>query len=257
VIVRRRGPRPAARGGANDRRVALVTGGAVRLGRAIAGELARAGCDIVVHYHSSARNAEAAVAELEKLGVRAAAIRADLARPPEIRHLIDLTVGRMGRLDFLIGNAATFQRAAFARTDSRIWDAAVAVNARANFLLAREAAGELRRRRGRIVVISDLAARVAWRDYAAHCVSKAAAEAVVRVLARELAPGVSVNGVSPGTVLPPADMARPDVERIVRRIPMARTGSPEDVAAAVRFFCEGPAFITGQILAVDGGRSLV
>jgi pteridine reductase len=237
--------------------VALVTGGAVRIGRAIGGELARSGCDIVVHYHGSVREAKAAVAELRGLGVRAAAIRADLSRPAEIRGLFARALARMGRLDYLIGNAATFRKVPFARTDSRVWDAAMAVNARANFLLARAAAAELRKRRGRIVVITDLAARFAWRDYAAHGVSKAAAEAVVRVLARELAPFVSVNGVAPGTVLPPAGMARSDVDRLRRRIPMARIGSPSDVAEAVRFFCEGPAYVTGQILAVDGGRSTV
>lgn len=239
------------------RPVALVTGGAVRLGRAICRELAGSGCDIALHYHSSAREARGAAAELVRLGARAVAVQADLSRPAECDRLIRRVLARLGRLDFLVGSAANFLRLPLDRTDGEAWDRAMNLNARANFLLARAAARELRRRRGRIVLISDLAAHQVWKDTSAHAVSKAAVEMVVRVLAGALAPEVSVNAVAPGAILPPASMSRAEVAKLVRRIPLRRLGAPEDVARAVRFFCEGPAFITGQVLLVDGGRSLV
>ena len=238
-------------------RVALVTGGGVRLGRAIALELARAGCQIALHYHSSAIEAQDAAEEIEELGVRAVPLQADLSRPVEVNRLVARVLARLGRLDYLVGSAANFLKLSLERTNENAWNAAMNLNARANFLLGRAAARELRKRRGRIVLITDLAAHRAWKDYAAHAVSKAAEEMVVRVLARALAPEVSVNGVAPGTVLPPESMSRAEVAELVRRTPLKRCGSPEEVARTVRFFCEGPAFITGQILLVDGGRSLV
>jgi pteridine reductase len=239
------------------RKVVLVTGGAVRLGRAIALELAGAGFDIALHYHSSPAEAEKTSRGILLTGARVETFRADLSRPPEARHLVARVLARMGRLDGLVGSAANFLHVPFEKTDARVWSRAMDLNARANFLLARQAARELRRRRGRIVLVSDLAARRAWRGYAAHVVSKAALEAVVRVLARELAPEVSVNGVAPGTILPPDRMAAAKVKRLVSEIPLGRIGTPEELAQTVRFFCEGPAFVTGQVLTVDGGRSLV
>jgi len=240
----------------SGRRVALVTGGAVRLGRAIVLERARAGCDVAVHYHASRAEADSAVREARALGVRAAAIRANLSRPADCDRLVARTLSAFGRLDLLVGSAANFLKTPFTETGSDVWDAALDLNARANFLLARAAEKELRARRGRVVVISDLAARRFWKGYSAHAISKAAAEAVVRVLARQLAPEVSANGVAPGTILPPAGMPKTAVAKLVSEIPLGRCGTPEEVAAAVAFFCDGPGFVTGQILTVDGGRSL-
>jgi pteridine reductase len=239
-----------------SRRVALVTGAAVRVGRAIALERARVGCDVAIHYHTSRREAEATVAAIDRAGGRAVAIPADLSRPAECDRLVHRTIAVLGRIDLLIGSAANFLRRPFAETDAAVWDEALDLNARANFLLARAAEDELRDRRGRVVLISDLAAQRAWKKYAVHGISKAAVEAVVRVLARQLAPEVSVNGVAPGTILPPASMAKATIAKLVAEIPLRRCGTPEDVAAAVAFFCDGPAFVTGQILMVDGGRSL-
>lgn len=238
-------------------RVALVTGGAVRLGRAIALELARSGCEIALHYHSSAIEAQDAVEAIQELGVRAVALQADLSRPAEVNRLVLRALARLGRLDYLVGSAANFLKLPLDRTNENAWNHAMNLNARANFLLGRAAARELKRRRGRVVIISDLAAHRVWKDYYAHSVSKAAAEMVVRVLARALAPEVSVNGIAPGTILPPESMSKADVEKLVRRTPLRRCGTPEEIARTVRFFCEGPAFITGQVLVVDGGRSLV
>ena len=252
-------PKAARSGRANaaaSRRVALVTGGAVRLGRAIALERARAGCDVAVHYHASRKEAEGVVSEARDFGVRAVAIRADLSRPAEAGRLVARTLSALGRLDVLIGSAANFLNLPFDRSTAGDWDAALDLNARANFLLARAAARELRARRGRIVLISDLAARRVWKGYSVHAISKAAVEAVVRVLARQLAPEVSVNGVAPGTILPPEKMRPAIVAKLVAETPLRRCGTPDEVAAAVAFFCDGPGFVTGQILTVDGGRSL-
>jgi len=239
------------------RLVALVTGAGIRLGRAIALERAAAGCDVAVHYRTSRTEAEATAREIRSLGARAVVLRADLARPAEGERLVSRTLDRFGRLDLLVGSAANFIRRPFARTDAATWDEAMDVNARANFLLARAAAAELRRRGGRVVLISDLAARRVWKGYSAHAISKAAVEAVIRVLARQLAPEVSVNGVAPGTILAPASMPKSTVRKLVAEIPLRRSGTPEEIAAAVAFFCDGPAFVTGQVLVVDGGRSLV
>jgi pteridine reductase len=131
------------------------------------------------------------------------------------------------------------------------------VNARAGFLMAREAASSLRARRGRIVLVSDFLAESPERNYFAHSVSKAAVEGLVRALAIALAPDVTVNGVAPGTVLPPEGTSAEEVERLARRLPAKRIGSADDVAATVVFLCAGPAFLTGQVIRVDGGRSIV
>jgi len=237
-------------------RVALVTGGAIRLGRAIALERARSGADVAVHYHASRPEADATVAEIRRMGRRAVAIPADLSRPAGCERLVARTIALLGRLDFLVGSAANFIKAPFSETGAAQWDAAVDLNARANFLLARAAEAELRARRGRVVLISDLAAARAWKSYSVHTISKAAVESVVRVLARQLAPEVSVNGIAPGTILPPKSMSRAAVAKLVAETPLRRTGTPEEIAAAVGFFCDGPGFVTGQILTIDGGRSL-
>jgi pteridine reductase len=247
--------RISAKAGAG-RKVALVTGSAVRVGRAIALELATAGYDLVLHYRSSSASAEQLAREVRALGVRAAEMKANLTKSGEVPRLIDRALRAMGRIDVLVGSAANFLRVPFSKTTALVWDEAMNLNARANFLLARAAEAELRRRRGRIVLISDLAAHRVWKDYSAHAVSKAAVEMVVRVLARQLAPEVSVNGIAPGTILPPESMPKSETDRILAQIPMQRFGTPQEIAQTVRFFCEGPAFITGQVLIVDGGRSL-
>jgi pteridine reductase len=234
-----------------------VTGAAVRVGREIALGLARAGADVAVHYRSSGAEASRTAAEIRALGRRAAELPADLASPEECRNLVRGAATALGGIDFLVHSAASFERLPLEETDESIWDAALALNARAGFLLAREAAPWLRSRRGRVVLISDALARQPVRGYLAHSVSKAAVEGLVRSLALELAPEASVNGISPGTVLVPDGTSPEQAARWAKRLPLQRLGSPEDVARAAVFLCTGPAFVTGQILAVDGGQSLV
>lgn len=238
-------------------KVALVTGGAIRVGRAICVALAEAGADVAIHYRSSASDAAELAERIRGLGRRAAAFPADLALPAECRSLVEAVRGELGGLDVLVHSAANFHRAALEDTTEQEWDSAMDVNARAGFLLAREAAPDLRRRRGRIVLVSDFLAADPPRGYLAHAVSKAAVEGLVRALAVELAPEVSVNGVAPGTVLVPEGTPAEEAERLARRVPLKRNGDPRDVASVVLFLCAGPSFLTGQVVRVDGGRSIV
>lgn len=236
--------------------VALVTGAGVRVGRAIALALARAGSDVLVHYRNSAVAAEETAAIIRELGRRSRTIGSDLSTATGCRDLIRDARAAYGGLDFLIHSAANFHRASLSDTDEALWDSAMNVNARAGFLLAREAAAALRERRGRVVLVSDFLATRPVPNYLAHSVSKAAVEGLVRALAVELAPEVSVNGVSPGTVLVPAGTSERQAARWAEETPLRRNGSAEDVAEAVVFLCRGPSFVTGQILRVDGGKSL-
>jgi pteridine reductase len=236
---------------------ALVTGGGVRVGRAISLALAAAGADVAIHYRSSRSEAESAADKIRAAGRRAEIVEGDLARPEDCRRVIRDSIAALGSLDFLVHSAANFHRASLEETDESLWDSSMNVNARAGFLLAREAAPALQSRRGRIVLVSDFLAESPERNYFAHSVSKAAVEGLVRALAIALAPDVAVNGVAPGTVLPPEGTSAEEAERLARRLPAKRIGSADDVATTVVFLCAGPAFLTGQVIRVDGGRSIV
>lgn len=237
-------------------KAALVTGGAVRVGRAIALALAQEGADVAVHYRSSEREAEEVSALIRSGGHRSFPVPGDLASPEGCRRVVRETLGGLGGLDFLIHSAANFHRASLEESDETLWDSAISVNARAGFLLAREAAGTLRERKGRVIFLSDFLALHPVKNYAVHSVSKAAVEGLVRALAVELAPEVSVNGIAPGTVLPPEGTPREQAQRWARKVPLKRNGEPEDIARTVLFLCVGPAFLTGQIIRVDGGKAL-
>jgi NAD(P)-dependent dehydrogenase (short-subunit alcohol dehydrogenase family) len=237
-------------------KVAFVTGAAIRVGRAIAMTLAESGADVAVHYRSSKPPADETARAIRALGRRAISVQADLAEPEACRRVLRELVESLGGPDLLVHSASSFHRASLEETDERVWDSAMNVNARAGYLLARASAPALKERRGRVVLISDFLARDPAPHYLAHSVSKAAVEGLVRALAVELAPEVSVNGVAPGTVLVPEGTTPEEADKLARRVPLRRNGDPEDVARTVLFLCSGPAFITGQIIAVDGGKSL-
>jgi pteridine reductase len=235
-------------------RVALITGGAVRLGRAISLALARAGCHVAIHYHRSAEAALATAREARKLGVEALLIRADLSRPSEARRLVARVTRRFGRVDILVNNAAIFLRTPLFRTTPAQWDRLLAVNLRGPFLCCQAVAREmLRRKAGRIVNIADVGAVHAWPSYLPYCVSKAGLLMLTKGLALALAPHVQVNSVAPGAVLLPRNSPTRLRRRLRRTVPMGREGDPTDVTAAVVFFASAPAYITGQVLFVDGG----
>ena len=237
-------------------KTALVTGAGVRVGQSVAWALARAGADVAVHYRASAGPAEELADRIRAEGRRAVTVDGDLALPHDCRRVVRGCLDGLGAIDLLIHSAANFHRRSLAETDELLWDSALNVNARAGFLLAREAAPMLRERRGRVVLLSDRMATHPAPNYLAHSVSKAAVEGLVRALAVELAPEVSVNGIAPGAVLVPEGTTPEVAARWARKVPLGRLGDPDDVASAVLFFCAGPAYVTGQILAVDGGQGL-
>lgn len=236
-------------------RVALVTGGAVRLGRHIARGLAEAGWDVAISYRASAGAAGSLAAEVRALGRRCERFQADLAEPEAAERLIGSVQSAFGRLDLLVNSAATFDERPLLDVDATIWDAVMDVNVRAPHLLVRAAAPLLRDTRGSVVNLSDLAAFQAWTDHPHHAVSKAALEHLTRVQARVLAPEVRVNAVAPGAVLPPDDWQEDRLAPLARAAPLKRLGSPEDVVQAVLYLADA-AYVTGHTLVVDGGRLL-
>jgi len=239
-----------------DGRVTLVTGGAIRVGRAIVQALAAEGATMAVHHHGSVDEARSLVAELRSKGLRAEAFRADLTDDAQLGSLVADVERTLGPIQVLVNSAARFTRKPFLDTEAATLDAEWRLNARAPFLLTRAAArGMVERREGVVVNVLDIGGGlVPWRNYSAYCMTKAAMNMLTQVLALELAPHVRVNGVAPGTVLPPESLGPEEREQLRARIPLARFGSAEDVAQTVRFLITGPSFITGQVIAVDGGR---
>ena len=239
-----------------DGRVTLVTGGAIRVGRAIVQALAAEGATMAVHHHGSVDEARSLVAELRSKGLRAEAFRADLTDDAQLGSLVADVERTLGPIQVLVNSAARFTRKPFLDTEAATLDAEWRLNARAPFLLTRAAArGMVERREGVIVNVLDIGGGlVPWRNYSAYCMTKAAMNMLTQVLALELAPHVRVNGVAPGTVLPPESLGPEEREQLRARIPLGRFGSAEDVAQTVRFLIAGPGFITGQVIAVDGGR---
>lgn len=235
--------------------MALVTGGAVRLGRAIALGLAEAGYDLVIHYRSSAGPAQELARAVAGLGRRCTVFEADLADPSAPDALVEATHSAYGRLDLLVNSAASFDASPLAEVDAEAWDGIMDLNVRAPHLLVRAAEGLLRSARGAVVNVLDLSAFQPWSEHPAHAVSKAALAQLTRVQARALAPDVRVNAVAPGAVLPPEGYAPERLEELRAHTPLGTLGTPDDVVRAVVFLA-GAAFITGQILAVDGGRLL-
>jgi len=245
-------PRAASRGPLAGR-TALVTGAGVRVGRAIALELGRAGARVAVHYARSATGARGTVRAIEATGGVARAFAADLSTPANAAPLIAEVVRWAGRLDVLVCSAAAFDRRPFEEIDERAWREMLALNLEAPFRLAQAAAPHLRRRGGVIVNILDVAAFQAWKGYAHYGTAKAGLAMLTRILALELAPRVRVAAVAPGTVAFPDDYPATERQRIVSRIPLGRVGTPADVARAVHYLCTAD-YVTGSVITVDGGR---
>jgi len=269
----------------------LVTGGAKRIGRAIALALARAGADVAISYRTSQAEASQTAAEIAALGRRAVAIQCDVRSEPSVQAAVAYVVEILGRIDILVNNAAIFASAALESLTLDQWDAVFETNTRGPFLVAREALPHLRAAHGRIVNIGSLGGIRAWAGHAHYCASKAALHMLTQAMARAFAPDVSVNCVAPGWIeidkipdSPASGVSHPGFAkagsdpmsldpsvaataeagrrlalqstRFAAKTPMGRNGAAEDVAQAVLFFSTGPHFITGQILTVDGGLAL-
>jgi pteridine reductase len=238
-------------------KTALVTGGAQRIGRHIALALAAAGANVAVTYRTSKERAPETANELAALGVKSAAIECDVRSEFSVRHAIESTISSFGRLDLLVNNAAVFRSAPLESISVEEWDDIFATNARGPFLVAREALPHLRAVRGRIVNMGSLGGLHPWADHAHYCSSKAALHMLTQTMAKAFAPEVSVNAVAPGSIDPDGTDTSDLAKRFADKTPMKRNGRGEDIAQAVLFFATGPSFITGQILAVDGGLGLV
>ena len=233
---------------------ALVTGAGRRVGQAIAVGLARAGCDVAVHYHGSASGAEQTARAIRGAGKRAELLQADLNDPQAARGLADQAARVLKRLDVLVNSAAIMVRQPVEEVTPESWDATLDLNLRATFFVSQGAIPHLRRAKGKIVNIADLAGLEPWPAYVPHCVSKAGVVMLTKALARALAPDITVNAVAPGAVLLPEDWDDQSREHIRETTPLNRLGTPADVVAAVRFLLADTDFATGTVLVVDGGR---
>ena len=234
-------------------RIALVTGGARRVGRAFSLALAEAGCDVIVNYNGSADEARETVSAIERLGRRALAVQADVSRTDEIARLVTATEQAFGRLDILVNSASLFQRTPVAEITEDEWDHVLGVNLKGPFFLSQAMAPLLRREVGLIVNIVDLSALQPWPSFAHHAVSKAGLLHLTRVLARAYAPDIRVNSIAPGTVLPPEGTEGEDGSE--KRV-VTRSGTPDDVTRALLYLVRSD-FVTGENLVVDGGRMLL
>lgn len=237
-------------------KVALVTGSARRVGRAIALTLAQAGCNLAVHYQTSEADAGRLVGEIEQLGRRATAVSGDLEEAATAQRVVNETVRSLGRLDILVNNAAVFARTPLEEADVTIWERMLRINLVAPALLARAAAPHMRSAgAGRIVNLVDMMVDRPVKAYAPYSASKAALASLTRTLALELAPHITANAIAPGIAVFPDDYDAQRREGLVSRVPLRREGTPEEVAAVVRFLVVEGDYITGQIIHVDGGWS--
>ena len=236
-------------------KVALVTGAAKRIGRSVALRLASEGADVIVNYRRSKAEADGVVAEIADMGRRAIAVQADVAKRAEVTALFAAVEKEFGKLDILVNNAGMFFSAKFEELTEEQWDTILDTNLKSQFLCSQAAAAMLRRSgQGRIINFASLGGLLAWPAYTHYCVSKAGVIMLTRCMARALAPEITVNAIAPGTISFFGDA--PEIaEDFIRRAPLHRTGSPEDIDDAVIFLARSP-FITGQVIVVDGGRTL-
>jgi pteridine reductase len=235
-------------------RVALVTGAGRRLGRVMAAGLADRGMTLAIHHHASGTGAQELKQEILAAGGRAACFQADLTDAVAARALPGRVMEEFGRLDVLVNSAAVMHRLSFEETTPEQWDAVLDLNLRAAFFCTQGAASALKTARGKVVNLADLAGLEPWPGFAAHSVSKAGVVMLTKVLARSLAPDVTVNAIAPGAVLVPEEYDAEERDRLARATPLRRLGSPSDVVSALLYLLEGGDFVTGEVLVVDGGR---
>lgn len=238
----------------------LITGGARRVGAAMCRLLHGEGADVMVHYRRSMSEARALQAELNaKRADSVALVQADLLKRSALPSLIKDTVERFGRLDVLINNASNFFPTPIGEIDDKSWDELIGANLKAPTFLSQAAAPHLRKTHGCIINIIDIHAEQPMKNYTVYSVAKGGLLALTKSLARELGPEVRVNGIAPGTIVWPEDEAWSDElsrQRIINQTILKRVGDPEDIARAARFLIADSPYLTGQVIAVDGGRSV-
>jgi pteridine reductase len=245
----------------SNRPVALITGSARRIGAAIARSLHAAGYDLVLHYRNSRSDLDALASVLEAARPDSTLkVAADLTQFDRLPEIVAQSIGRFGRLDALVNNASSFHPTPLGTVTPAQWDALFASNARAPFFLAQAAAPHLTEARGAIVNIADIYGERPLREHTVYSMAKAALVMMTKSLALELGPQVRVNAVSPGAILWPEDGSTdgitPAQRAMLERTPLARTGTPEEIAEAVRWLLQDARYCTGQVLHLDGGRLL-
>jgi NAD(P)-dependent dehydrogenase (short-subunit alcohol dehydrogenase family) len=245
-------------------KTALITGAARRLGRASALALAKAGADVAITFLDSEKEARETVIDLSAYGVRAFALRCDVTDEASVRAMMKDAGRELGRIDILVNNAANYETADFNQLTVKQWDAIFAANTRGPFLVSREALKWMRRSRGKqagpleakIINMGSLGGLRPWATHAHYCSSKAALHMLTKVMAKALAPEIAVNAVAPGMIDMGEKSAAAFMRRMAKQTPMKRNGRADEIGAAVLFFATAPQFVTGQILAVDGGLGL-
>jgi pteridine reductase len=235
-------------------RVALVTGAGRRLGRVLARALAERGMTLAIHYNASATGAEELREEIVGAGGQALCFAADLTDAEAARSLPEQVVKELGQLDVLVNSAAVLHRLAFEETTPEQYDSIQNLNLRSVFFCTQGAASALRAARGKVVNLADLSGLEPWPGFVAHSVTKAGVVMLTKVLARSLAPAVTVNAIAPGAVLVPDEYTAEEREQLARSTPLRRLGSPLDVVSALMYLLEGGDFVTGEVVIVDGGR---
>lgn len=236
----------------------LITGGAQRLGKAIALATAQASANVAFTFLTSANEAKLTLEEIERFGARGLALQCDLRDDQSIQQAVRQVLSHFRAIDVLINNAGVFQTAKLEEITAEQWDQLFAVNVRAPFLVSQQSIPALRSARGKIINLGSLGAEKPWTTHAHYCSSKAALHMLTRVMAKALAPEIAVNCVAPGMI--DTGTAEKDpalLRRLSERTPMKANGTAQDVVSAVMYFASAPRFITGQILTVDGGLGLV
>jgi NAD(P)-dependent dehydrogenase (short-subunit alcohol dehydrogenase family) len=238
-------------------KVALVTGGGKRIGRAIALTLGRAGADVIVNYNQSREGALATVREIAAGGVRAVALRADVSRPKQVTAMFRVVEKKFGRLDMLVNNAGVFFPRKWDELEEKDFDRVLGANLKGPFFCAQAAARMMMRQgQGNIINISSLGGLQAWPSYMHYCASKAGLISLTRSLAKALAPTIRVNSVAPGTILFPDEERTATIRKIIRTTPLHKAGGAADIAEMVLYLATHSEFITGQVFVVDGGKSI-
>ena len=234
-------------------RIALVTGGAARLGRAIALGLAARGADLALHYNSSEAAAKATAEEIRALGRKCLLIGADLRQAVSPGKIFEAAAAYYGRADILINSAAVFERGTLENTSPDLWEKTLAINLRAPFFLSQAFAAHTEN--GDIIFLADSRARRPAAEFLAYTLTKSALITLTRSLAKSLAPRIRVNAVAPGAILPPPGEGEEYLQRLIPRIPLGRPGTPEDIVRGIVYLLEA-SFVTGEVLHIDGGEYL-
>lgn len=238
-------------------KICLVTGSASRVGKIIALTLANKGAKLAIHYHSQANKANETAEQINQMGEECIILKSDISQKNDWLEMRNNILDKWGRIDVLVNNAAIFYQTPFLGIKEHQWNQFMDINLKGTFYGC-QVIGEImvKNRTGKIINISDVSAESVWHNYIPYCISKAGIIALTKGLSKAFAPHVTVNAVSPGTVMLAEKYDEEEENYLIERTPLKRIGDPQDIANTVTFLIEGSDFITGAVIPVDGGRSL-